>query len=262
MKTHVAAEPHPLRECARDERRGDDRELALEHGEHEVRDAVAADRAVDAAQEHEAGVPAEPAAQDVGTEGHRVADSDPDDADHRHGGEAVHHRAQDVLGPDEAAVEHRQARDHQQHEGRGRQHPGRGAGVDRRLVRRDHGRRRRDADHDRADEGEQQRRRRHRRPEPYGGSRRFVRCCDHPSLLRSQGHAGWASAGHMVSERTPRHASHGGYDSVTVRHRVGGSEPRAGEEGAGGPRARPGRAGGRGRGDRRAIRRQTSQSSV
>ena len=85
-------------------------------------------------EEHEAGIPADPAAQDVRAEGQRVPDDDPDDADDRHRGEAVHHRAQDVLGPDEAAVEHRQAGHHQQHEGGGGEHPGRGAGVDRRLV--------------------------------------------------------------------------------------------------------------------------------
>ena len=44
----VAAEPDALGEGAGDQRRRDDRELALEHGEHEIRDAVAADGAVDA----------------------------------------------------------------------------------------------------------------------------------------------------------------------------------------------------------------------
>ena len=81
-------------------------------------------------QEHEAGVPADPAAQDVRAEGQRVADHHPEHADDRHRGEAVHHRAQDVLGPDQAAVEHRQAGDHQQHQRRGGEHPGRGARVD------------------------------------------------------------------------------------------------------------------------------------
>ena len=86
-------------------------------------------------EEDQAGIPAEPAAEALGPKGQRVPDDDPEDADDRHGGEAVHHRAQDVLGPDEAAVEHRQAGNHQQDQGGGDQHPGRGARVDGRLLR-------------------------------------------------------------------------------------------------------------------------------
>ena len=130
----VAAEPDALGEGARDEGRGDDGELALEHGEHEVGDAVAADRAVDAAEEHEPRIPADPAAQRVRAEGEGVADHDPDDAHDGHRGEAVQHRAQDVLRAHQAAVEHGQAGHHEQHEGRRGEHPGRGARIDGRLL--------------------------------------------------------------------------------------------------------------------------------
>ena len=57
--------------------------------------------------------------------------STPDDG---HRGEAVHHRAQHVLGADQPAVEHRQAGDHQQHQRRRGEHPGRRARIDGRLL--------------------------------------------------------------------------------------------------------------------------------
>ena len=176
----VAAEPHALGEGARDERRGDDRELALEHREHQVRDAVAADGPVDAVEEHEARVPADPAAQDVRPESQRKPHRDPQHADDRHRGEAVHHRAQDVLRPDEAAVEHRQAGHHEQHQRRGGEHPRRGARVDRGLLRHCRGRRVRHADADGNDQEEHQGRSRH------DGAYRVALDGKHPCLLRSQ----------------------------------------------------------------------------
>lgn len=62
--------------------------------------------------------------------GHGISYYRPDHADDRHRREAVHHRADYVLGSHQSGVEHRQARDHQQHQGGRCQHPGGGARID------------------------------------------------------------------------------------------------------------------------------------
>ena len=121
----VGAEADALGEGPGDQRRRDDRELALEHREHVLGHVVRVhDLVIDAPQEEQAGVPAAPAGPLA--EAHHVAADHPQHADDAHGREAVHHRAQHVLRADQPAVEHRQPRDHQQHQGRGGQHPGRG----------------------------------------------------------------------------------------------------------------------------------------
>ena len=54
----------------------------------------------------------------AGAEGQRVTDDGPKNCDESHHGEALHHRAEDVFTPDQAAIEQRQAGgSHQQHEG-------------------------------------------------------------------------------------------------------------------------------------------------
>ena len=53
----------------------------------------------------------------AGREGERVRRQHPQHGDQAHGEEALHHRRQDVLGPDHAAVEQRQAGDHEHHQG-------------------------------------------------------------------------------------------------------------------------------------------------
>ena len=122
-----------------------------------------------------------PAAQDVRAEGQRVPHDSPQHADDRHGGEAVHHRAQDVLGPDQPPVEHRQARHHQQHQRSGGEHPGRGARVDRGLFRQRRCRRVRERDHDHDAQDEQHRRGRD------DGADRVALGGKHPCLLGRSG---------------------------------------------------------------------------
>ena len=119
----IASKANPFGEGAGHDRGGDDGELALEHRKYVLGHALVHDAHVDAFQEYEVGIPAEPTAHDVGAEGHGVAAHGPQHTDHRHGGEGMQHGAQHVLGSDEAAVEHGEARDHQEDQrGRG-QHP-------------------------------------------------------------------------------------------------------------------------------------------
>jgi hypothetical protein len=129
----VAAQAHPLGERPRDQGRRDDRELALEHHEHQLGDALVAEhrRVVEAGQADQRRVPADQPALAV-AEGQAVADHHPLHADHRHRQKRVHHRRQHVLAADHAAVEQGQAGHHQEHERGADQHPRGGAGVDRR----------------------------------------------------------------------------------------------------------------------------------
>ena len=55
-------------------------------------------------------------ASDVGAEREAVASKKPDDGHDTHGNEALHHDRQDVLAPDQSAVEECQARRHQTHQ--------------------------------------------------------------------------------------------------------------------------------------------------
>ena len=119
------AEFHALGECAGDQRRRDD-------GEHELIDHVGLFRnrgciigigsKAYAAQEDV--FESADKAVAVG-KGQRVSNDCPEDRDQAHHGEALHHGAEDVLAPYEAAVEQREAgAGHQQHKGGGDQHPG------------------------------------------------------------------------------------------------------------------------------------------
>ena len=77
------------------------------------------------------------AADGVGREREREPDEDPDDADEGQPEEAVHDRGEDVLAPDEPAVEEGEARQHDHHEGRRDEQPGGVPAVDRDLFRRE-----------------------------------------------------------------------------------------------------------------------------
>jgi hypothetical protein len=128
----------PLGEGAGDQGRRDRGEHQLERGEEDERDRRAVDRRRGEADVHEPGE-IEPAdeprnAKDVGVrrEREREADQDPDDADEGQPKEAVHDRREDVLAPDEAAVEQGEAGQHHHDERGGDQHPGGVAAVDRR----------------------------------------------------------------------------------------------------------------------------------
>ena len=121
--------------------------------EHEGRQRVA-DDAVDAVAERQA----EP-------------DHDPQDADDRHRHEALEHRRDDVLRADHPAVEEGEPRRHQQHQRRGRQHPGDVAAVNRPPG--DRRRSRADGDRHHADRGEQEERQRGEGADPAGGAAHF-----------------------------------------------------------------------------------------
>ena len=116
---HERAEALALGEGPRDEARRDGREHQLEGGEQDERDGRAVGRVGCSTDIHEAGV-VEPANELVAVrEGQREPDQDPHDADERQAEEAVHDGRQHVLATDETAVEQRQARQHQHHQGRG-----------------------------------------------------------------------------------------------------------------------------------------------
>ncbi len=126
QEEHERLELHPLREGARDERRGDRGEHALvnhvglmRHGRGIVRIGLQAD----AAQTD----PVEPADEPatVGPEAERIAPENPGDADKGDRDDALQHRAEHVLAAHHAAVEKRQRRRHQ-HDERGRQQQKRG----------------------------------------------------------------------------------------------------------------------------------------
>ena len=125
----VAAEPHALGERPRDQGRRDHGEHQLERGERRVRHGRrqrvwcrpdTAEPQVREASDH---------ATDVRAEREGVPGKQPHDRDDRDRGDGLHHRAEHVLRPDQAAVEQRQPRCHEQDEGRGAQHPRRVTGV-------------------------------------------------------------------------------------------------------------------------------------
>ncbi|MCY1294157.1 hypothetical protein D9M70_434400 [compost metagenome] len=130
-------ELHALGEGTDDQRRGDDGEGHLEGDEHAFREGggqavhrqAAEEGLVESADEGaEVG---DALLHPGGIEGQAVAVGDPEDADQRGDGEALHHHREYVLGTHHAAVEQRQAGDgHQQHEGRRDQHPGGIAAVE------------------------------------------------------------------------------------------------------------------------------------
>ena len=124
------AEFHALRERAGDQRRRDD-------GEHELIDhvgllrngggVIGIGRRADAVQEQVAQVADERRAF---AERQAVADHGPQHGDHRHQDEAVHHGAEHVLAPHQAAVKQRQAgAGHHQDQRGADQHPGVVAGA-------------------------------------------------------------------------------------------------------------------------------------
>ena len=122
----IGREPHPLGERARDQGRRDDRELELKHREDQQRNRRrqrGVSRFADAVEHEERQRIADHAA-DVVAERQAEADHDPDKADDAQRDHALKHRRDDVLEADHAAVEERQPRRHQQHQTRGRQHPG------------------------------------------------------------------------------------------------------------------------------------------
>ena len=121
------AEALALGEGARDERRGDGREHQLEGREQDERDGRRVDRRrlhADAVEHREVEAADQAPAVDVGAEGEGEADDDPHDRDEGQPEEAVHDRREHVLAADEAAVEERQARQHDHHEGCRHQQPG------------------------------------------------------------------------------------------------------------------------------------------
>ena len=126
----VARELHPLRERAGDEGRRDDGEHELEGHERLGRNgrSVRGRRGAHPGQPCEAKGPDDAAL--VGPKGEGVPDQHPQDADHGQRDERLHHGGQDVLRPDQSAVEERQARGHEHDQGGRREHPGGIAGVD------------------------------------------------------------------------------------------------------------------------------------
>jgi hypothetical protein len=120
-----AAELHPLRRGARDERWRDDGEHQLIHHERQLRNRAAVVRVridADAAQQDVA----EPADdRRPFAEAEAVADQRPQDRDQRHQREALHHDRERIFLADEPAVEQREpgARHHQDQRGAD-QHPG------------------------------------------------------------------------------------------------------------------------------------------
>ncbi len=116
----VGGKAHPFGDRAGNERRGDDREGTLKGHEKQVRNGALSLEA-DPAQKG-VGEPADEAV--AGSEGQAVAEQGPGDADRAQGGEAHHHGVERVFGADQAAVEKRQRRGHQEDHGGGDDHPG------------------------------------------------------------------------------------------------------------------------------------------
>ncbi len=119
------AEFHPLRKRPGDQRRRDDGKHQLVDHERLVGNGgrvIGVRLQPDALQEEvvETANEAMPLAK-----GQAVSDQGPQDGDHRHHGETLHHRAQNILLAHQAAIEQRQPRPrHEQHQRRAHQHPG------------------------------------------------------------------------------------------------------------------------------------------
>ena len=122
---HHGGELHSLGKRAGDQSRSDDREHQLEGHEALLRDrrgVVGVRSRADAAQERIAETADEPVPR---VKSEAVAHQAPHDRDDRHHREALHHRRQNVLLADQAAVEKGEAGAcHQQDERRAHQHPG------------------------------------------------------------------------------------------------------------------------------------------
>ena len=129
-----AAELHPVRAGAGQQRGRDDAEHHLEGGEGHRRDreGVPGDWILRVGEAGELQPPDEAAA--ARTEGEGVAEQHPDDADDGEHAEALPHDGQDALAPDHPAVEERQPGRHEQHEPGTHEHPRGIAGVDVHLV--------------------------------------------------------------------------------------------------------------------------------
>ena len=136
-------EAHAFGEGADDQRRGDDGEGHLEGDEHAFREGadhaflgeVPEESVLEAPDEggqvHRAGLHA------GGVEGQAVAEDHPGHRNQAGDGKTLHQHRQDVLRAHHAAVEQGQAGDdHEQHQGRGGEHPGGVARVDGRRGRR------------------------------------------------------------------------------------------------------------------------------
>ncbi len=105
----------------------DGREHELERGEQHEGDGHCVDRGrfhPDVVEEDVVQIADEAHTVDIRAERQREADDDPHDADKGQAEEAVHDGGQHVLAADEAAVEERQARQHDHDQRRGHQHPG------------------------------------------------------------------------------------------------------------------------------------------
>ncbi len=131
QKEAVRFEADALRHGTTDERRRDDREHPLEHHMEIDRDMRIRQQVgrFDAAEEDQA------AAETKQTflvaeryprvaERKGIADREPVNADERQTDHALHHGREDVLTTDHAAVEQRQAGNHQEDQRAGNQHPG------------------------------------------------------------------------------------------------------------------------------------------
>jgi hypothetical protein len=125
---HVRRELHALGVGARDQRRRDDGEHALEHHEEDVRDGPPRTVHADAVEEGEVHA-ADQAAVGL-TERQRVADHHPLQTDDAEREEGMHERREDVLALHHAAIEKGQARCHQHDQRGGNQHPRRVASID------------------------------------------------------------------------------------------------------------------------------------
>ena len=129
----VGAEGEAFGDGAGDEGGCDDGELALEHGEDELGDALVGEELVEgeALEGDVVPVPADDAPSADGVaEGEGVADQHPVQADDGHGDEGVEHGGEDVFASHHAGVEEGEAGDHEEHERGGHEHPGGAAGVE------------------------------------------------------------------------------------------------------------------------------------
>ncbi len=125
-------QPHPTGERADDERRRDRGELQLEGEVEERRDGRRISRVGRRPDVEEADIGERADHSPVaGAEGEGVSPECPDKADDREDHQALDERGDEVLPADEAAVEEPERGRHDHDERRGRDHPGRIAGVDR-----------------------------------------------------------------------------------------------------------------------------------
>ncbi len=126
------AEPGPVGHRTGDQGDRDHREHALEGDEgHRRETAPVAGHITHQPLEPGvlAGVAQQPTDQVV-TERDGVAEEHPQDADQRERPEAHHHHVQDAVRAHHPAIEEREPRGHQQHQGCGGEHPGGVAGVE------------------------------------------------------------------------------------------------------------------------------------